>query len=55
MDGPAYAASLLEQAARPGEPQRRRETLSEFLMQSPLADSGINLEHDRDSGRTIEL
>jgi hypothetical protein len=55
MDVPAYAASLLEQAARPGGPHQRKQTLSEFLMQSPLAGSGINLERDKDPGRAIEL
>lgn len=55
MDVTAYAASLLEQAARPAEPHQRRQTLSEFLMQSPLAGSGINVDRDRDPGRAIEL
>jgi hypothetical protein len=55
MDVTAYAASLLEQAAKPGEPQQCRQTLSEFLMQSPLAGSGINMERDKDPGRTIGL
>ncbi len=55
MDVPAYAASLLERVARPEEPHQRKQTLSEFLMQSPLAGSGINLERDADPGRTIEL
>lgn len=55
MDVTAYAASLLEQAAMPGVPHQRKQTLSEFLMQSPLAGSGINVERDKDPGRAIEL
>ena len=55
MDVQAYAASLLEQAAHPTEPKVRKQTLSEFLLRSPLAGSDINLERDRDTGRAIEL
>ena len=55
MDVPAYAASLLEEAAHPSERSRREQTLSEFLMESPLAGSELNLERDKDSGRTIDL
>jgi hypothetical protein len=55
MDVSAYAASLLEQAAQPNEPQPRKQTLSEFFMNSPLAGSGINLERDKDTGRDISL
>jgi hypothetical protein len=55
MNVTAYAASLLQQAAMPGESHRRKQTLSEFLMQSPLAGSGINVERDKDPGRAIEL
>ncbi len=55
MDVPAYAATLLEQAAQPSCSPRRRQTLSEFLMESPLAGSELNLERDKDPGRTIGL
>ena len=55
MDVPAYAATLLEQAAQPGEPPKRKQTLSEFFMESPLAGSGINLERDKDTGRDVDL
>jgi hypothetical protein len=54
LDVTAYAASLLEQAVRP-QPQQPKQTLSEFLMQSPLAGSGINMERDKYPGRAIEL
>jgi hypothetical protein len=55
MDVSTYAASLLEQAAQPAKPEPRKQNLSEFLMNSPLAGSGINLERDKDTGRDIEL
>jgi hypothetical protein len=55
MDVSAYAASLLEQAAHPAKQEPRKQTLSEFLMESPLAGSGIVIERDKDEGRDIEL
>jgi hypothetical protein len=55
MDVSSYAANLLEEAAKPAPRQEHRETLSEFLLNSPLAGSGINLERDKDTGRDIEL
>jgi hypothetical protein len=55
MDVPAYAAILLEQAAQPAERQQRKRTLSEFLMESPLAGSGIVIERDKDPGRDIDF
>ena len=54
MDVSSYVASLLEQSL-PQKPQARKQTLSEFLINSPLAGSGINLERDKDAGRDIEL
>lgn len=39
----------------PAARQRRKQTLSEFLMESPLAGSELNLERDKDPGRTIQL
>ena len=38
-------------------PERSEQaaTLSEFLRQSPLAGSELQLERDQDSGRNIEL
>jgi hypothetical protein len=55
LDVKTYAANLLEEAARPPQRQKREETLSEFLLNSPLAGSGINFERDKDTGRDIEL
>lgn len=37
------------------QPQSGKKTLSEFLMESPLAGSELNLDRDKDTGRTIEL
>jgi len=54
MDVSSYVASLLERSL-PQKPQARKQTLSEFLINSPLAGSGINLERDKDAGRDIEL
>lgn len=55
LDVKTYATNLLEEAARPPQRHKREETLSEFLLNSPLAGSGINLERDKDTGRDIEL
>ena len=43
------------QTEPPAERPRRKQTLSEFLMESPLAGSELNLERDKDPGRTIQL
>jgi len=55
----AYASSLLENAIHATEksqaPQGRKQSLSEFLMNSPLAGSELILERDKDTGRDIEL
>ena len=55
MDMPTYAATLLEEAAKPAGQPKRQQTLSEFLLNSPLAGSELNLERDKDQGRSIEL
>jgi len=34
---------------------QRRTTLSEFLLNSPLAGAELNLERDKDPGRTLVL
>lgn len=44
-----------QQTEPPAERQRRKQTLSEFLMESPLAGSELILERDKDPGRTIQL
>ena len=55
MDVPAYVATLLEQAAHQTEKPKRKQTLSEFLLESPLAGSEIDIVRDKNAGRTIEL
>ena len=55
MDVTSYTASLLEKAAKLSEQPERKQTLSEFFLESPLAGSEISLERDKDPGRTIEL
>jgi Arc/MetJ-type ribon-helix-helix transcriptional regulator len=37
------------------EPKKSRKNFAEFLMESPLAGSGLDLTRDRDLGRDIEL
>ena len=34
---------------------QKRTTLSEFLLNSPLAGAELNLERDKDPGRTVKL
>jgi Arc/MetJ-type ribon-helix-helix transcriptional regulator len=37
------------------EPKKSRKNFAQFLMESPLAGSGLDLTRDRDLGRDIEL
>ncbi|MFN0168792.1 MAG: hypothetical protein ACKV22_20395 [Bryobacteraceae bacterium] len=39
----------------PATPTKARKNFAQFLMESPLAGSGLNLERDRDTGRDIDL
>ena len=52
-----HALAALREREHTTEPSKkhRRQTLSEFLMNSPLAGSELNLERDKDPGRAIEL
>jgi Arc/MetJ-type ribon-helix-helix transcriptional regulator len=48
------------QARRQKQPAKQvgandRITLSEFLLNSPLAGSELNIERDKDPGRTVRL
>ena len=45
------------QQKQPAKPARTndRTTLSEFLRNSPLAGSELNIERDKDPGRTVQL
>ncbi|MGC2110425.1 MAG: hypothetical protein WA655_12965 [Candidatus Korobacteraceae bacterium] len=55
MDVSAYAAALLEEAARPTEKATPKKSLVDFLRESPLVGVELNLERDKDTGRDIEL
>jgi putative addiction module CopG family antidote len=50
-----HALAALREKDAKAEPTRnpRKQTLSEFLMNSPLAGSELDLERDRDPGRII--
>jgi Arc/MetJ-type ribon-helix-helix transcriptional regulator len=37
------------------EPKKPRKNFAQFLMESPLSGSGLDLERDKDQGRDIEL
>ncbi len=51
----ALKSSPPQNQASPPEQQKRKQTLSEFLMDSPLAGSELYLERDKDPGRSIQL
>jgi hypothetical protein len=36
-------------------PKKPRKNFAQFLLESPLAGSGLDLERDKDTGRDIEL
>ena len=70
LDVPAYAATLLEQAAQPvaaeSEPPTQRDqakgarppgrkSLAELFAESPFRDLDIDFERDPDLGRDIQL
>jgi len=67
MDVPAYAASLLEQAAQPatleseeslaesGQQPADRKSLAQLFAESPFRGLDMDFERDRDFGRDIEL
>ena len=46
-------AALREKMPRPS--RKPRKNFAQFLMESPLAGSGLDLERDKDPGRDIEL
>ena len=52
-----HALAALREKQHRTEPVEapRRQTLSEFLMNSPLAGSELNLERDKDPGGAVEL
>lgn len=49
-------AALREKNSLPkSQSHKSRKNLAQFLMESPLAGSGLDLERDRDLGRDVEL
>ena len=51
----ALAALREKNSSLKSEPSRPRKNFAQFLMESPLAGSGLDLERDNDQGRDIEL
>jgi len=48
-------AALREKTAFLDSARKPRKNFAQFLMESPLAGSGLDLERDKDLGRDIEL
>lgn len=51
----ALAALREKSLSLESEPKKARKNLAQFLMESPLAGSGLDLERDKDQGHDIEL
>ena len=51
----ALAALRKKNSSPDSGPKKPRKNLAQFLMESPLAGSGLVLERDKDQGRDIEL
>ena len=51
----ALAALLEKNSSLKSEPKRPSKNFAQFLMESPLAGSGLDLERDKDLGRDIEI
>jgi len=56
-EGPGSRFGGLREKSAPldSEPREPRKNLAQFLMESPLAGSGLDLERDKDPGCDIEL
>ncbi|MBV8709600.1 MAG: hypothetical protein JO150_12845 [Acidobacteriaceae bacterium] len=50
-----HHALVADQQPNAPAPNKRKLTLSEFFLQSPLAGSELDLERSKDTGRNIEL
>ena len=52
-----YALATLKEefSSSKSNGEKRRKNLAMFLMESPLAGSGLDLERSKDHGRDIEL
>jgi putative addiction module CopG family antidote len=50
-----HALAALQDKERKPKATLPRQNLAQFLMESPLAGAELNLERQKDYGRTIEL
>ena len=50
-----HALAALQEKERKRKATTPRKNLAQFLMESPLAGAELNLERQKDYGRTIEL
>lgn len=50
-----YAQAALKEKGRDRNGATERKNPAQFLMESPLAGAGLNLERQKDYGRLIEL
>lgn len=50
-----YALAALQEKEHKGEAPAPRKNLAQFLMESPLAGAGLNLERQKDYGRLVDL
>ena len=61
MDVPAYAATLLEQAAKTSQDQPKRprppgrKSLAQLFAESPFRGLDLNFEREPDVGRDVQL
>ncbi len=51
----ALAALREKNSSLKSQAKKSRKNFAQFLMESPLAGSGLDLERDKDQGRDIEL
>lgn len=51
----ALAALREESSSTKSNGEKQRKNLAQFLIESPLAGSGLDLERNNDHGRDIEL
>lgn len=50
-----HALAALKEKKHDRRVAARRKSLAQFLMESPLAGAGLNLERQKDYGRPIDL
>lgn len=50
-----YALAVLQKQELKRKSSRPRQNLAQFLMESPMAGTGLNLERPKDYGRPVDL